>query len=197
MKNKIAYLNNFLKYGIFLCGVLLLILHFVPGPSAYFTKVWSYVATAALPFVPDFLRLFGLKISRKLEFWYYMFIIPAMILGIDLDFYKWRWFPFDKVVHLASGCLAAFVGREIIEQASGKPDLLWFKALFCVCFVCFTAVLWECFEFACDQLFKQSMQQLISVGVADTMWDMISALIGGVVATTFAYPVKVRTGRKN
>ena len=53
-----------------------------------------------------------------------------------------------------------------------------------------SAVLWECFEFAADQLLGQSMQQLISVGVEDTMWDMISATTGGIIGIVIAFPVK-------
>ena len=43
------------------------------------------------------------------------------------------------------------------------------------------AVAWECFEFLHDQLLGGQMQQLIVPGLADTMWDMIWALGGGLV----------------
>ena len=34
------------------------------------------------------------------------------------------------------------------------------------------------------------MQELISTGVADTMFDMIVALIGGVIGTILAFPTR-------
>ena len=40
------------------------------------------------------------------------------------------------------------------------------------------AVIWEFFEFACDKFLGQSMQQLISVGVDDTMFDLLAATLG-------------------
>jgi hypothetical protein len=41
--------------------------------------------------------------------------------------------------------------------------------------------LWEFFEFACDKLLGQSMQQLVSIGVDDTMYDLIMAFIGSLI----------------
>ena len=178
-----------LKYGIVATGIILFFVHFIPG--SWFIKPLSYIATVGLAFAPDLLRLFGIKISKTFEIWYYIFIVFAMILGIDFDFYKWEFFPYDKVVHLASGALSAAGAKELLNQASGKPDKLWFKALFSMSFVAFVAVLWECFEFMMDRLFGQHMQELISTGVADTMFDLISALIGGIIATTITFPTRV------
>lgn len=181
-----------LKWGILLTGAILAIVHFIPGTG--FTKIWSYLATMALPFVMDILRIFGIKVSNRFEIAYLIFIIPAMVMGIDFDVYKII-YPFDKIVHGASGVLVAFGAREIIDQASGRPDEMWFKALFSISFVALTAVLWECFEFSCDQLLGQSMQQLIEPGIADTMWDIIVALIGGMIGTILAFPAKARSSR--
>ncbi|MBQ3309078.1 DUF2238 domain-containing protein [Candidatus Saccharibacteria bacterium] len=189
-------IKNFLKYGILITGAVLAIMHFIPALSESFPKIWSYLATMALPFGMDVLRFLGLKISKRFEIAYLLFIIPAMILGIDLDIYK-IFYPFDKIVHCLSGVLAAFGAREIIEQASGKPDQAWFRALFSICFVAFTAAVWECFEFSCDQIAGQHMQELIAPGLSDTMWDIIVALIGGVVGTVLAFPAKRINNTKN
>ena len=112
-------------------------------------------------------------------------------MGIDFDVYKLV-APFDKIVHTCSGVLTAFGARELIDQASGKPDKIWFKALWSLSFVALVAVLWECFEFGCDQITGTSMQELIAPGIADTMYDMIVALIGGVIGTVLAFPVRRR-----
>ena len=52
------------------------------------------------------------------------------------------------------------------------------------------AVLWEFFEFSCDKLLGQSMQQLISVGVDDTMFDLLSATLGGVIGAIWIINLK-------
>ena len=178
-------LINFLKIAILITGAVLAIIHFIPGTN--FPKIWSYLATIALPFVMDVLRLIGVKVSRRFELAYLLFLIPAMVIGIDFDFYK-IFYPFDKIVHTLSGVLTAFGARELIDQASGKPDEMWFKALFSMSFVALVAVLWECFEFTSDQIGGTSMQELIAPGIADTMFDMIVALIGGVIGTVLAFP---------
>lgn len=184
-----------LKWGILGTGAVLAILYFIPGTG--FTKIWSYLATIALPFAMDILRFFGVKISDRFEIAYLIFVIPAMVLGIDFDIYKVI-LPFDKIVHCASGVLTAFGAREIIDQASAKPDEMWFKALWSISFVAFVAALWECFEFSCDQLLGQNMQELIApgTGLSDTMWDIIVALIGGMVGTILAFPVKRQNRKK-
>lgn len=189
MKNKTSNIIRFLKAGISLSGIVLLVLHFTPGMD-WASKPMSFLATIALPYVPDLFRLFGVKFSKRLEIFYEIFIIPAMVLGIDLDWYKIEWMPYDKIIHGFSGVLAACVGKELLDQASGKPDEKWFKVLFIVSFVAFTAICWECFEFFMDQVFGQSMQQLISVGVADTMWDLISAMIGACFGAMMIVPMK-------
>ncbi len=180
-------LINLLKIGIVITGAVLAIIHFIPGTN--FPKIWSYLATMGLPFVMDVLRLLKIKVSKRFELAYLLFLIPAMVMGIDFDVYKII-YPFDKIVHTLSGVLTAFGAREIIDQASGKPDQMWFKALFSMAFVALVAVLWECFEFSADQIAGLHMQELIAPGIADTMFDMIVALVGGVIGTVLAFPVR-------
>lgn len=177
----ITKLNDVLKIAIITTGAVFTLLYFIPGTSAY--KIWSYLATICLVFVPNILRILQIKIDDKIELAYLLFLIPAMVLGIDFDLYK-AVPALDKVVHAASGVLSAFVARSFLRQTTSteKP---WFKALFVMGLVALIAVLWECFEFSYDQLFNGQMQQLIIPGLSDTMWDMIMALIGGGVTTMF------------
>ena len=183
-RSKLKILNYILKAIIFLSGLVLMVMFFSKASGTY--KIWSYLATMALPFSVDLVRLLGLKISDRLEAAILIFIIPAMILGIDLDWYKII-YPFDKIVHGASGILAAFGAREIINQASGKPDNIWFKVTFSICFVSFTAVTWECIEFLIDRFAGTNMQELITPGIEDTMFDLIVAMLGGIIGTVLAF----------
>lgn len=186
-------LIRILKAGIVLAGLVLAIMFFSQVSGTY--KIWSYLATMVLPFAVDIVRIFGLKVSKEFELAYLLFLIPAMVMGIDLDVYK-IFYPFDKIVHGLSGVLAAYGAKEIILQASGKPDKLGFKVLFSICFVAFTAVAWECTEFLIDQIAGTNMQELIQCGTADTMYDMIIALVGGVAGTILAFSNFRRTKRK-
>ncbi|MBQ3325675.1 DUF2238 domain-containing protein [Candidatus Saccharibacteria bacterium] len=176
---------RFLKVAIVLSGATLAILHFIPGTN--FPKILSYLVTMVLPFGIDFLRFIGLKMSKRIEIAYLLFLVAAMVVGIDLDLYKLV-APYDKIVHTLSGVLTAFGARELLDQASGKPDQLWFKVLFSMGFVALVAVLWECYEFSYDQITGGHMQELITPGLEDTMYDIIVALIGGIIGTVLAFP---------
>lgn len=182
MKQYLKQINLCIKVIIVTIGILLSVLYLVPGTQFY--KIWSYVATIGLAFVPEIWRyIFRLKISEQTELAYYIFLIPAMILGIDLDIYK-VWVPLDKIAHCASGMLAAVVGWEIAGQAfPKKQQAKWFKYLFMICFVATTAAVWECFEYGSDKILGTHMQELISVGLDDTMQDILFALGGGIVTT--------------
>lgn len=175
--------NLGLKYGIAALGVGILIAYFFGVGDG--SMIQHSLGTIFLAFVPDIFRLLGIKVSKQLEFWFYLFIIVAMVVGIDFNVYKMsEWY--DKVVHGASGVLAAFVANELLQQSVKiQPGAIAFLPLFTISFVAFSAVGWECFEFLIDQTMGGSMQQLIRPGVEDTMFDMISAMIGGVIGTSF------------
>ncbi len=185
MKQYIKQINLCIKVIIITIGVLLSVLYLVPGTQFY--KIWSYVATIGLAFAPEIWRhVFKLKLSDETELAYYIFLIPAMILGIDLDVYK-TWAPLDKIAHCASGMLAAVVAWEVTNQAFPKKKAApkWFKYLFMICFAAMTAAVWECFEYGSDKFFGTHMQELISVGLDDTMQDILVAIAGGIVTTGF------------
>lgn len=184
MKKFIDSLINLLKVATCVIGIGMLIAYFSRIPA--FSKPWSYLAAIVLVFVPDFCRLLGLKISKRLELIYLIWFMLAMVLGINFDLYR-LCYPLDKIAHSCSGIVAAFVAKEIIDQASAKPDRLWFKVLFTVAFTALTAVVWEIYEFSYDQLFHGHMQQLIVPGLQDTMWDMIVALVGGTITSILIY----------
>lgn len=183
MKQYLKQINLCIKVVIITIGILLSVLYLVPGTQFY--KIWSYIATIGLAFVPEIWRhVFHLKLSDQLELAYYIFLIPAMVLGIDLDIYK-VWIPLDKVAHCTSGVLAAVVAWEISNQAFSKwkTPTKWYKYLFMICFVAMTAAVWECFEYGSDKLFGTHMQELVSVGLDDTMQDILFALLGGILTT--------------
>ena len=190
-----------LKIVVSLFGVGLFILHLV-DPEIW-TKTGSYLVTIILPFIPDILRLFGLNITTRLQIAYVLFLGVAMVMGIDFDLYKtWYIFGnpcFDKVAHVLSGVLAGFVAKEILDNSYDGLDVrvtgsksrvkhydTRFTWLFIVSFVAMTAACWECFEFLYDQITGGTMQTLIVDGLDDTMWDIVSAVVAGIIV---AFPL--------
>ena len=153
-------------------------------------KYGGVLASFILPFLPPILeKLMHFKISFRLQLIYYIFLFVSLFLGIDLDFYKFV--PqFDKAVHFISGFLSVILGHYVLIFFHAHKTSRAFRCFFLVCFTMAIAVLWEFFEFACDKLLGQSMQQLISVGVDDTMFDLLSATIGGIIAACWIVRLK-------
>ncbi len=185
--NKLANLNRGLQILISFSGALMLV-DWLVQPEVW-VKPLSYLATIFLPFVPDFFRLRKFEASTPLILAYEVFLIVAMVLGIDLNWYSEVLVTasndsyYDKIVHFSSGILVVAAGQEFFElfrrQSGSKKDILWFQILFLVSAVALVAVGWECYEFLYDEVFGGHMQELVKSGVSDTMWDMIASLMGG------------------
>ena len=209
---KIQKINYLLKIIISLSGIVLTTLYFID--SVTWHKLPSYLVTIILPYVPELLAKLGFKVTTRLEIAYSAFLIIAMVLGIDLDWYKsiiiMGYPSYDKIVHTISGVFTAFCGKEILDNFYDGKDLVvnhrttsakagssgqstikrkvyhsGFAFLFIICFVVFTAAMWECFEFTYDQLCGGHMQELNAPGVGDTMGDIISASIAGFLTAIF------------
>ena len=204
--SNLTKLDLSIKFLIVISGVALTIMHFVDPVTWH--KLPSYLVTIVLPFVPDLIAKINLHTSAKLRLAYSSFLIIAMVLGIDLDWYKTLIIfgnpSYDKIVHTLSGVFSAFLAKEILDNVyDGKDSAVKststsstsavkikkystaFAFLFIVSFVFFIAAAWECFEFSYDQLCGGHMQELNAPGVGDTMGDIISAGIGGLIFAFF------------
>jgi hypothetical protein len=204
--SNLAKLDLIIKLLISFSGVALTIMHFVDQVTWH--KLPSYLVTIILPFVPDLIAKINLHTSTKLRLSYSFFLVIAMVLGIDLDWYKTLIIfgspSYDKIVHTLSGVFSAFLAKEILDNVyDGKDSIVKssstsrtseikvkkystaFAFLFIVSFVFFVAAAWECFEFSYDQLCGGHMQELNAPGVGDTMGDIISAGIGGLIFAFF------------
>jgi uncharacterized membrane protein YjdF len=74
----------------------------------------------------------------------------------------------------------ALIGHYAVEYFDAQRSPRLFRGLFIVFFSMAIATAWEFFEFAMDKLLGFSMQQLISQGLDDTMYDLIAATVGSV-----------------
>ena len=204
--SNLAKLDLIIKFLIVISGVALTIMHFIDPVTWH--KLPSYLVTIILPFVPDLIAKINLHTSTKLRLAYSLFLVIAMVFGIDLDWYKnliiFGYPSYDKIVHTLSGVFSAFLAKEILDNVyDGKESAVKststsstsavkikkystaFAFLFIVSFVFFIAAAWECFEFSYDQLCGGHMQELNAPGVGDTMGDIISAGIGGIIFAFF------------
>ncbi len=124
---------------------------------------------------PIILRKF-VKIPLVIVTLYLVFTFSAHFLGSIVDLYH-NVNNYDKIMHLLSGVVTSFIALVIINKYGLKNVFL--NCLIIIGFVSFIAIMWEVFEFVCDNLFIRDAQNVKTTGVTDTMKDMISALIGG------------------
>ena len=188
---KLAILTNVVEILISISGALMLIGYLV-APT-FWTKPLSYIVTIVLPYIPDFFKLIKVNFSIPLTLAYEGFIIIAMVLGIDLNWYGEVLIAasgdsyYDKIVHFSSGILVALVGQELFMLHSRRngnyKSTKWFQMLFLIGCVALVAVGWECYEFLYDEIFGGNMQELVKAGVSDTMWDMIASMVGGTICS--------------
>jgi len=187
----LATLSSVLKILISLSGALMFF-GWLIAPTSW-PKPLSYVATIILPYVPDFFKLLKVEFSTPLTLAYEGFLVIAMVLGIDLNWYSDVLVTansdsyYDKIVHFSSGVLVAFAGQELFalytRQLHGQKPPRWLQTLFLIGAVALVAVGWECFEFLYDEICGGQMQELVKSGVADTMWDMIASMVGGIICS--------------
>lgn len=187
-------LNRILIMSIRACFIvfaLLCLIWILVDPN--YNKWGGVLAGIGLPFLPVIIeKLFGTKISFRIQLAYYIFLFIALDLGICLDLYKTVPF-FDKVVHFGSGALSTLVGYYAIIYFKATRTPRVFRALFVMFTSVTIAVAWEFFEFSCDKFLGQSMQQLVSVGVDDTMFDLLSATLGALLGGTLLAAPKMLT----
>jgi uncharacterized membrane protein YjdF len=146
-----------------------------------YSKWGGVIAGVILPFLPEFFsKLFRIKISYRVELMYYIFLILALSLGISADLYKTV--PlYDKAVHTLSGAGTALIGFYMLRYFKAEKTPAVFRGMFMIFFSISVAVAWEFFEFFCDKCLGQHMQQLVTTGVDDTMFDMLVATIGAII----------------
>lgn len=120
-----------------------------------------------------------LKFPQNFFIWALTFDMFATAFGSVLNLYRTIG-CYDKIVHFMSGVLAAVAGKMIIEFILKKkrlPKTPLIIGLFALLFAFSCAGLWEVYEFSADFLIKTHMQG----GLFDTMTDIISGILGGIV----------------
>ena len=162
---------------LFLCGLALLLLYISP-----------FVRTK-----------FNLRIPAPIHIAVALFIIVHFVLGEIFRFYDYN-IGFDKMLHISGGIIIALCGFSVVNglhktdkgEARLSPLLV---AMFSFCFAATIFVLWECYEFLFDIIFKTNMQRWQDdftngihggrywqgSGLTDTMWDMLVGMAAAAV----------------
>ena len=194
--NKIERAIIYILRAAFVGLAIFFLIRILTDPN--YNKWGGFLAGISLPFLPAIVeKVYKSHISFRIQLVYYVFLFISLDLGICLDWYKTAPY-FDKVVHFGSGVLSALVGYYALAYFKELKNPRGFKILFIISLCMLIAVGWECFEFCCDKFLGQSMQQLVSVGVDDTMFDLLSAAAGSIIgAVLMTTPSFVKMLEKN
>jgi hypothetical protein len=121
---------------------------------------------------------------------YYFTLIYSAILGTIAHFYdRFTWW--DTSLHAYKGMYMAFVSdaiyKHFIPSGIQKEISRWFIFLFVLSLPVMVSVLWEIYEFVCDQTFTNIMQK---GGNKDTMIDLISSTASALLVTIYSVCIK-------
>lgn len=206
MTEKIAdRLNTYFEFSLYLV-LIACTGYFLIRPN--YAKVFQAVLTLAVLLLIHFLfKRVKTLVFPALRFAVLLFILLAMILAKEFDFYSV--IPhLDKIEHLFSGVILAFVGLVIFRglngksgeskeggKNEGKAEMSLHAGLIPVLFSLFFAVAmagcWEIYEFSADHLLGFNSQ---NNSLTDTMGDIICGTIGGAGSSIYLYlKQKVKT----
>lgn len=143
--------------------------------------------------IPLLLALFTkLQFNLPIVISYLIFLIGSQYFGSILGWYGLGWW--DTFMHFVSGAILAFSGialyERLIHRQAGDSISAWFVFLFTLSFAAFGGVLWEVYEFSCDQFINMTLQ---GGGNKDTMTDLIADTLGGLVIAIWT---GIRTKKK-
>lgn len=150
-----------------------------------FSRIATFIAIFPVLMLPFFFKKTKLKLTNFEIFLYYSFIFLADFLGCVLNFYNLiSWY--DLFTHFLSGIATFTLGFILLKQLNGNSKKI-VNIIFCLGVVCIIALLWEMFEFGMDSITGSNLQHNLDTGVADTMWDMIAAFVGGFISSLIYY----------
>ncbi|MED1467796.1 hypothetical protein [Bacillus salipaludis] len=136
--------------------------------------------------IPLLLALFTkLQFNLPIVFSYLIFLIGSQYLGSIRGWYGLGWW--DTFMHFISGGILAFAAialyERLIHRNAGNAISPWFVFLYTLSFAALGGVLWEVYEFSCDQFLGMTLQ---GGGNKDTMTDLIADTAGGLVIAIWA-----------
>jgi len=158
---------------------------------AVFNQNWSnafvILIAIGLGVTPHVLRKkYDIQLSQKLSSGILLFLFSTIFLGEVYRFYeKFQWW--DLALHVVAGLGLTVFGFIILNGIYSQSDLKstpLMTAFFAFSFTGLMAALWEVFEFGVDTFIESSNMQPSN---ADTMQDIIVALLAALVVVFFGY----------
>ncbi|WP_040208703.1 hypothetical protein [Neobacillus jeddahensis] len=187
MNRKLVILFSTL-YVIFMA--VLAVYYYQNEDSFKSTVAIGGIICGAIPLILAFFT--KLQFNLPIVLSYLIFLIGSQYFGSILGWYGLGWW--DTFMHFISGAILAFSGialyERLIHRNAGEAISPWFVFLFTLSFAALGGVLWEVYEFSCDQLIGMTLQ---GGGNKDTMTDLIADSLGGLVIAIWA---GIRTNKK-
>lgn len=136
-----------------------------------------------VPYLLDKIKVYHM--DEVLIFFYYLFLLLALVMGSILKFYYKIWW-FDLFTHFISGIMTSIIAFILLQENKLiKKKYKWFGFIFILVFTIGIAAGWEFFEFASDKLFHSDTQWVVETGVDDTMTDMLIATLAGLLSSFY------------
>jgi len=143
------------------------------------------LAIFLLTYLIDYINRDKKIIRDKLIALFYIFCMFSLVMGVMLNFYdKISWW--DLLMHFISGVLLGIVGNAMLNKIqNGKKVELLTRFLFVIGISCIGGILWEIYEFTVDSIIGMDTQKVLFTGVSDTMGDLITNLLGGIITGAY------------
>ncbi|QSX05344.1 hypothetical protein JYG23_11755 [Sedimentibacter sp. zth1] len=178
MKNFAYYSKWALRIGIGIAFIYSLIIRNwigIAGGLAIFLSTY----------IIDYINRNRKVISDDLVSLYSIFCIFAVVIGVMFNFYdviSW----WDLLMHVFSGIILAIVGNSLLNSLlKGKKTNPTIRFFFLLGFACIGGVVWEIYEFAVDNILSIDTQRVATTLVNDTMSDLITDVMGGLLASIY------------
>ncbi len=190
------FLNIVNRIWVIAFLVLMIYQLLVHGSTYSLTK--NLILLSIIPIVlgPIFIqKVFTYTMSEVLKFFYFAFIMVALICGSVLEWYfKIAWF--DLFAHFLSGIVTSLVALIILKNTCHlSHNNVLFTIFFILCVTLAVAGFWEFFEFFSDKIFGADAQFVATTGVDDTMTDMLIAFLGSILFSIY-YFLRMRMNSK-
>lgn len=180
MKNKNVHRLYMLLVGIYMITIIYALI--VNFQGKYFGM--TFVAMVTPFIVPGIVKLLKVKVPEEFYIINLVFVYFASLIGSCLGGYSTPYY--DKFTHCASGFVIAEVIYIVYKHFFKSEKRRQVMFVFVNAVNASIALLWEFYEYALLVFFKYDAIRN-SMGVHDTITDMMVAVIGGLVLTIYLY----------
>lgn len=116
------------------------------------------------------------------------FAVFLHVAGYSQHLYLFLYPYYDKFAHFISSitvAVLAFVSILLINRFSCTKLARWQIFFYIVIFTMAIGAFWEIYEYLMDTFFGSHLTKLLQHGLDDTMIDLITDLLGGIVVAAF------------